>query len=176
MAGLRFPRDGRSAGPIAQMKEMADHRWLWAHDVTLGKLTDEDLDGTKIIALSKWHKDHLQEQYPTADIFIAGNGIDPERFSEKHKRDPYKLIYASSPDRGLDVVLKGFPKIRSEHPQASLDVYYGFEMARQRQPRFIAEIEHRGAYRSSDLLRTINGVRVLGDNPSGRDSSWFSAA
>ena len=31
-----------------------------------------------------------------------------------------------------------------------------------------AEIEHRGAYRSSDLLRTINGVRVLGDNPSGR--------
>ena len=31
-----------------------------------------------------------------------------------------------------------------------------------------SEIEHRGAYRSSDLLRTINGVRVLGDNPSGR--------
>ena len=36
-------------------------------------------------------------------------------------------MYSSSPDRGLDVVLDMWPKIRTLEPKATLGVYYGFE-------------------------------------------------
>jgi len=131
----------RSPAPLKDMKEFAQHRWLWAHDVTFGPATAEDLAGVKVLALSEWHKTFLQEQYPSADIFVSGNGIDPARFAKKVRREKHRIIYASSPDRGLDIVLKQFPKIREKYADASLHVYYGFDAARSNNPKFIAMVE-----------------------------------
>lgn len=43
------------------------------------------------------------------------------------KRDPYKLLYTAAQDRGLELVLKLFPKIKKEVPEATLDICYGWE-------------------------------------------------
>lgn len=40
----------------------------------------------------------------------------------------HKLIYTSSPDRGLDIALFMWPEIKKTYPDATLDVYYGFEV------------------------------------------------
>jgi glycosyltransferase involved in cell wall biosynthesis/tetratricopeptide (TPR) repeat protein len=43
------------------------------------------------------------------------------------ERNPHSMIYSSSPDRGLIHLLNNWQKIRAEVPDATLDVYYGFE-------------------------------------------------
>ena len=129
----------RHAGPVAEMKEFAQHRWVWVHDVTFGEA--KDLDGVKVLALSEWHREHLKQEYPGADVVVSGNGIDPARFTKKVKREKHRIIYASSPDRGLDIVLGEFPRIREKYPDSQLHVYYGFDMARAKNPKFIAAIE-----------------------------------
>jgi len=42
------------------------------------------------------------------------------------KRKP-RLIYSSSADRGLDVLLELWPRIREQVPKAELHAFYGFE-------------------------------------------------
>ena len=131
----------RSIGPAPVMKDLATHRWVWAHDVHAGEMTADQLEGVTIVALTEWHKTFLEERYPGASIVVCGNGIDPERFDQRVARVPHRLIYAQSPDRGLDLVLGLFPKIKAKYPDATLDVFYGFDMARKRYPDYIADIE-----------------------------------
>lgn len=50
-------------------------------------------------------------------------GCDPERF-EMAEKIPGRVIYASSPDRGLHWVLHYWPRIRQEVPWATLKVFY----------------------------------------------------
>lgn len=130
----------RSLGPVVQMKDRALRRFIWAHDVHFGPATKEQLEGVTILALSEWHKSFLSERYE-ADIVVTGNGIDPERFDKEIERVPHRLIYASSPDRGLDRVLALFPEIKRKYPDATLEVFYGFDAARKKYPDFIADIE-----------------------------------
>ncbi len=127
----------RQIGP----KCPARRRFVWSHDVHFGPATDEQLRGVTVLALSEWHRRYLAERYPTADIEVLGNGIDPERFEREVERIPHRLIYAQSPDRGLDVLLKAFPDIRAEFPDAELHVFYGMDLARARMPTFVATLE-----------------------------------
>ena len=58
---------------------------------------------------------------------ISGNGIDPEQFKLKGiERDSYRCIYASSYDRGLEHLLKIWPDVKKEVPQANLHIFYGW--------------------------------------------------
>jgi glycosyltransferase involved in cell wall biosynthesis len=66
-------------------------------------------------------------------LVLSANGIDVEAMAAQEAvegwpaRDPAKLVYASSPDRGLASLLGMFPRIRERVPAASLEVYYGFD-------------------------------------------------
>lgn len=131
----------RTYGPTDAMKGIAEKRYIWAHDIHVGPLGP--MDGVQILALSRWHKTFLEKQYPGAEVVLSSNGIDPSRFDKEVERRRYRLIYAQSPDRGLDVLLDLFPKIRARYPSAELHVYYGFDMARERNPQFIASIEEK---------------------------------
>jgi glycosyltransferase involved in cell wall biosynthesis len=42
-------------------------------------------------------------------------------------RNPHRLMYASSPDRGMEYLLEMFPRIREMVPDAELHIYYGFD-------------------------------------------------
>ena len=131
----------RTVANLREMEKLADNRYLWVHDVNFGAATEEQLAGVTVLALSEFHKNNLKTLYPTADIVVTGNGIDPERFDREVKRVPHRLIFASSPDRGLERVLRLFPKVREVYPDAELAVFYGFDMARQANPQFIAQVE-----------------------------------
>src|SRR3990167_2163890 len=46
----------------------------------------------------------------------------------KTDRNPHRLIYMSSPDRGLPYLLKNWPLIKKEVSDAELHIFYGFNV------------------------------------------------
>lgn len=72
---------------------------------------------------TQYHKD----QYPQiTDYSIVGNGILPEQF-KKTKKKPNSVIYASAYYRGLEKLVDMWARIKQAVPDATLDVYYGWE-------------------------------------------------
>jgi glycosyltransferase involved in cell wall biosynthesis/tetratricopeptide (TPR) repeat protein len=105
---------------------------LWMHDTDAGdRLTvDRARKFDKIVVLTNWHKQFMRMKYPfipEGKFLVIGNGVDPGRFAKQVDRNPKRVIYSSSPDRGLDVILEGiWPKVLEAVPDAELHVYYGW--------------------------------------------------
>ena len=78
--------------------------------------------------------DYPQRTYPGEQpekpptFMILGNGIDTNHFATlEGERKPYRFIWVSSPDRGLEELLGFWPKIKSGFPEAELHIFYGWE-------------------------------------------------
>lgn len=130
-------------------------RLLYVHDVHAGPELDprRALRFDRVLSLSQWHRDFLRQVYPLIDpekILVTRNGIDVERFAQKNQgcddtlcscndlaeierrdrekaRNPRRVIYSSSPDRGLPCLLEMWPTVLEAVPDAELHVYYGWK-------------------------------------------------
>lgn len=117
---------------------------LWVHDINVGDRTPGMerwlYSYDRILCLSQWHRDFFLSCYPTLHpdrVVVTRNGIDPSRFLDGHQPENVKrikmppkrnhLVWSSSPNRGLDLLLRNFPIIRSRVPDAELHIYYGFD-------------------------------------------------
>ena len=122
----RSPSSGRMIDP----KGIHD-RILWLQDTIYGDLNDEVARSyRKIVTLTDWHKMLIAESIPgeTHRLEVIPNFILAEHFkSNKVNREPHHFVYASSPDRGLIRLLKIWPKIKMAIPDATLDIFYGWE-------------------------------------------------
>lgn len=104
-------------------------RMLWLHDIDAGpRLTAaraERID--HILTLSRWHREHVSGRYPFAreKVRQTRNGIHRPYF-ERPLDEPraQRLVYTSSPDRGLDVLLELWPKIKAKAPDAVFSFAY----------------------------------------------------
>jgi len=110
--------------------------FLWVHDVHVGQRTPQIeaslLKVDRVLALSSWHADFLKKTYPHLSpysISVTRNGIDVGRFHHLSMgpKIQNRLIYSSSPDRGLERLLDLFPQIREQVKDTELHVYYGFD-------------------------------------------------
>lgn len=103
-----------------------------AHDIWLSPDKNADLHVDKVdlfFLLSPWHKQFFMSHHqgvPEAKIHITRDGVDLERFKEPLRRIKGRMIYSSSPDRGLETLLDCLPRIRKEVPHAEVHVFYGF--------------------------------------------------
>jgi glycosyltransferase involved in cell wall biosynthesis len=61
------------------------------------------------VYVSNWQKEQFQNRFPInlSQNHVIKNAIEPIEFKEKPK-DKIKLIYTSTPNRGLEVLLKAF--------------------------------------------------------------------
>jgi len=115
--------------------------YLWCHDLfTQGVESQHNFD--KHICLSNFHANYVSSMQgvPKDKIWVSRNGIVSNRFKDKHlvTKDPMKLIYPSSPDRGLDLLIPMLDLVRERHP-IELHVFYGFEnLYKTRRPETIA--------------------------------------
>jgi glycosyltransferase involved in cell wall biosynthesis len=106
--------------------------YLWLHDMLDPSLVAAAAGRyRKIIVLSRFHRARYS-MVPEDKVFYSHNGIHLEHFDQPLDRDPYKVVYGSSYDRGLLQLLKIWPDVRAAVPQASLSVFYGFESLRAR--------------------------------------------
>jgi len=104
---------------------------VWLHDLpNSASLTEETCRFfDKIVVLSKYHKSLLPSFVPEEKIYVSTNGINPNDFLglEGIKREPHRIIYASSYDRGIELILNNWKEIRETIADAELHLYYGFD-------------------------------------------------
>lgn len=131
----------------ADMEINTEHLALWFHDTDCGdRLTPARAKRfDSFVVLTNWHRENILKRYPFINpekVHIIGNGVDLERFSGDVKRDLKKVVYSSSPDRGLDIILEHiWPKVIAQVPDAELHVYYGwnnFDKSVQMMPQLAA--------------------------------------
>jgi len=111
--------------------------YLWLEDmVEPGAVAAAAHRYRKIIVLSRFHRQHYSA-LPEEKFFYSRNGIHPEHFDQAVVRDPYKVVYGSSYDRGLRHLLRAWPRVKAQVPDASLTVFYGFQAVRARSYQLI---------------------------------------
>lgn len=114
------------------LKSFARTVYLWPHDVNYYSMSQQEVEAWDgVLWLSKWQRAQWCERNPGLARFetIFGNGVQAECFDSLSlkKENPYSCIYASNYGRGLSVLLKLWPSIKQQFPQATLDIYYGMK-------------------------------------------------
>jgi len=131
----------RQPSYVYQLKDKvkAKQTYLWLHDT----VPQEDILPIKyfvdgIFVLSGFHS----SLYPQLKdkLIKTSNGINLEQFKQPITRDPYKIVYGSSYDRGLKELLEMWPEVKAYEPRATLNVFYGMSMIQDE--NFKDEIKH----------------------------------
>jgi len=106
--------------------------YLWLHDV---KPWNSEIGSSsiqwhakkfkKIICVSKWQAKSIAKDYKISNntIYPSRNAILTHRFSRKPKKIPFRFIYTSSADRGLEYLLNMIPKIKNKFPKTTLHLF-----------------------------------------------------
>lgn len=105
------------------------NRIIWFHDgIPQNFFSEDDLKKVdRVVVLSQYHKSLVPKIVPEDKIYVSANGIVPDDFLDiKEERNPHRLIWASSYDRGLEVILNNWSKIRQEVPDAEIHCFYGW--------------------------------------------------
>lgn len=122
---------------LADLNPSARFKLVWMHDYpNNADFTEERVNKVnKIAVLSEYHKSLLRLEkdgefipMPEEKIFLTANGIILEPVSNKIKRNPYRMIYTSSYDRGLVYLLVNWASIKQQVPQAELHIFYGWNL------------------------------------------------
>lgn len=107
--------------------------YVWCHDLQLpgGDRTQCD----KVVALSEFHRNYLEEVslVKPENIVLGFNGINPDDFAgEPRERDPLKVIFSSSPDRGL---VQSIDIVKAARELSGMDIklhcFYGTDNMRK---------------------------------------------
>jgi len=82
-----------------------------------------------ILGLSQWHSNQIRETFPQFEnkIKYINYGVDSSNIPENPVKTKNKFIYSSFPNRGLVILLKMWPKIVKEFPDATLDIFCNVE-------------------------------------------------
>lgn len=103
--------------------------FLWCHDLFTPGAENTD-NYSRLMCLTPFHKRYLMANHgiPEDKLYLTRNGIVPERFKEPlpHK-NPNKIVFPNSPDRGLDRSIKIVERVREQFPDLELHVFYGIE-------------------------------------------------
>jgi UDP-glucose:(glucosyl)LPS alpha-1,2-glucosyltransferase len=102
---------------------------LWQHlnytDESLGELKNpsfiKSLDAQVYVSHWQYEKFRYVYQIPTDNSYVIKNAIDPIEFKDRDKKEKIKLIYTSTPFRGLEVLLDSFEAL--DRDDIELDVY-----------------------------------------------------
>lgn len=92
-----------------------------------------------MLCKSDWQLKLHEQHHPQLTPFlrVLGNGIHLERFDQaKPQKEKGRFIYTSDPTRGLNHLMRMFPKIRKFIPHATLHVFFDIEITdyRDRKP------------------------------------------
>lgn len=84
------------------------------------------LDG--LLCVSEWHKQTLCEKsgYPLDKSCLLKNGVDLSLFNGSEPRNRKRLIYSSTPYRGLALLPAIIERLKPKHPDMELHIFSGY--------------------------------------------------
>ena len=136
----------------------------------------------QIVCISDWQKQmfHLELGVSPDRIDVQRNAISPlfeHMYRDvdhltKAKAGKLRLVYTSTPFRGLDLLLACFPAIRRLHPQCTLDVFSSMQVYGQwgsqdeyqplyDQCRSTEGAHYRGSVSQTELAKQLEGATML---------------
>ena len=108
----------------------ADACILWLEDLapaeglTRGRAANLD----RVVGVTRWHAEQIKRVHPWLDpdkVAAGRNGIVESWFDFEDPPDRVqRVVYSSSPDRGGDIVLECWPRIKERVPDAELILTY----------------------------------------------------
>lgn len=103
----------------------------WDHFLTFGmgdKRVSKAIDA--LLTVSDWHSDTLamHSGFPRDKCYNLGNGIHPEFFEGTEVRGRKRLIYSSTPYRGLRHTPNYFRILREKHRDAEFHVFSSYKV------------------------------------------------
>jgi len=145
--------------------------YVWAHDV-LNPLdfTEKRLGMIdKIIVQSKAHRE-TASNVPDDKFLISTNGYFEHNSNEKPKNNPKWCIWTSSYDRGLEHLLKIWPDVVKEVPEAKLHIFYGWKLFN----RFYGNNPERMAWKAKmEKMMTAKGITHHGRVSQPEIERWY---
>jgi len=116
---------------VFRLNIRAGKKFTIIHDIWLSSENtipyQEKVD--KFLVLSEWHKHFVSQHHglPLDRLIMTTNGIDLKRYEKTIERNPYRLHWSSSLDRGLDTLLYLFDFIKQSIPELELHIFYGID-------------------------------------------------
>ncbi|WP_404790604.1 hypothetical protein [Altericista sp. CCNU0014] len=108
----------------------ANRVWFDAHDVLYkDQFNAQNLKNVQTIFFKSKYQRGLLPQVTEDKFAIIPNGVRNSLIDiDVTRKNPYKLIYASNYQRGLEpMLIHGWPIIKKEIPEAVLHIYYGWD-------------------------------------------------
>ena len=115
---------------VFQTPIAAEKKYLWAHDITYGESYTQSVEDSinGVFLDSEYHKQEWLKAYPwSKKLFVTGEGIQTSLFRHFKEKVSHRFIYASAPNRGLLQLLQMWPHIKKMLPDATLQVFYGWD-------------------------------------------------
>jgi len=83
----------------------------------------------RLLGVSQWQLERISETsgFPLHKTWVIGNGIHPPYFVGSEKRERKRLIYSSTPHRGLQFVPKLITKLRERHPTLEIHIFSSYK-------------------------------------------------
>lgn len=177
----------------------ANRRFLWTGDswdqpssVGVGdRRIAERIDG--LLCVSEWHKETFcrASGFPASKAWVIGNGVHLEYFQGEETRARKRLVYSSTPYRGLVHLIDIFPRILASHPDAELHLFTGYDVYSGTEPypehvhrefravmqkfQLIPNVYFRGNIRQQELAREFMRAAVLAYPNTFEETSCISA-
>jgi glycosyltransferase involved in cell wall biosynthesis len=136
-------------------------RVFWSHHFADQPLTQQQapyarIYADKIVTLSSCHASNLRSLLKLDSVTI-GHGVWLNEVCTTEQKDPYRLIYASAPFRGLERVPALFKRVQDAEPRATIAICssmatYGADQAPE-------DAKYRALF---DELQSMEAVEVLG--------------
>lgn len=109
---------------------------LWLHDLPNDPeshhLADKDSRDrfAKFVFVSNWQMNEYIHTYGLKwdDCYVIKNAIEPIELKEKPKDGVVRLIYHSTPHRGLQILIPSFEYLSEKYDNIELDVYSSFNL------------------------------------------------
>lgn len=116
----------------------------WLHDMSAPGLERVD-NYDMVFCLSDFHKRFVQSLFgvPEEKIVVTRNGVNPKRWENAdYTKVGNRVIFSSSPDRGLIQTLHVMDRVVKEIPDATLEIYYGFDnLIKMGHSDFVKEVQ-----------------------------------
>jgi len=113
---------------------------LWLQDFSTWRTTSENKwahGQNHTVVSSNAHKDAMMRLFPTqvgkSNISVIPITIDKTLYDNYSNitKDPYRIIYSTAPDRGLENLLDIWSTLTEEIPEINLHIFYGMDSIRK---------------------------------------------